>query len=269
MQSEHFQRDRALPFAECRYSQSSQASFKPHMHRKFSIGAVDKGEVLYTVAGKSTTLKPGSLALINPEELHSCNALGSEGRSYYMLYLDVPWCRSLQKSMWEVDTFVKSATIRLDDQLLYQNYCRTMQLLLHQDLHCQEKEQILVELVSTVFLSCCEPQKPGRSEPADIDRLKALLSEDLARDFTLDSLADALGVNPYTLLRYFKAKTGITPHAYRMNCRIEQAKELLRRGTDITETALECGFFDQSHLHRHFKAMTTVTPQEYRGNFVQ
>jgi AraC-like DNA-binding protein len=38
---------------------------------------------------------------------------------------------------------------------------------------------------------------------------------------------------------------------------------------DIAETALECGFFDQSHFHRHFKAMTTVTPQEYRVNFVQ
>lgn len=54
-----------------------------------------------------------------------------------------------------------------------------------------------------------------------------------------------------------------------MNCRIEQAKEFLREGRDITDTALECGFFDQSHFHRHFKAMTTVTPQEYRVNFIQ
>ena len=71
------------------------------------------------------------------------------------------------------------------------------------------------------------------------------------------------------MLRRFKTVTGITPHAYRMNCRIEQARKYLQEGMDITETALECGFFDQSHLHRHFKAMTTVTPQEYRVNFVQ
>lgn len=269
MQHDTFQRDRSLPFAECRYSQSSQANFKPHMHRTFSIGAVDKGEVLYTVGKRAAMLIPGSLALINPEVLHTCNTLGEEGRSYYMLYLDVSWCLSVQKSLWEVESFVESAAIRLDDQPLYRHYCRTMQLLLRQDLHLQEKEQLLVDLVSKVFLKSCEPRRPDRNEPADIERLKAILREDLARDLTLNSLADVLGANPYTLLRHFKAKTGITPHAYRMNCRIELARELLRRGTDITETALQCGFFDQSHLHRQFKAMTTVTPQEYRANFVQ
>jgi AraC-like DNA-binding protein len=62
---------------------------------------------------------------------------------------------------------------------------------------------------------------------------------------------------------------GITPHAYRLNCRIDRARELLRQGRDIAETALECGFYDQSHLHRHFKAVTTVTPREYQVNFIQ
>jgi len=56
---------------------------------------------------------------------------------------------------------------------------------------------------------------------------------------------------------------------YRTNCRINQARQMLQQGRDIGETALECGFFDQSHFHRHFKAMTTVTPREYQINFVQ
>lgn len=269
MHRETFHKDKNLPFAECRYSQSSQSSFKPHMHAGFSIGAVDKGEVRYTVGSHITTLTPGSLALINPEVLHSCNTLSTTGRSYFMLYLDVEWCLTVQKSLWETDAFVEVTTLRLDDEHLYQSYCRTMRCLLRPDIHLQEKEQLLVDLVSTVFLQNCSPQSDRKHQPEDIDRLKMILKEDLVRDFTLNSLATALHTNPYTLLRNFKAETGITPHAYRMNCRIEQAKELLRQGRDIAETALECGFFDQSHLHRHFKAMTTVTPQEYRINFVQ
>ena len=85
----------------------------------------------------------------------------------------------------------------------------------------------------------------------------------------MSQLAPKLGANPYTLLRQFKAATGVTPHAYRLNCRIELAKRLLQEGCDLSQVALECGFFDQSHFHRHFKAMTTVTPGAYQVNFVQ
>ena len=77
-----------LPFLEARYSQTSQSSFAPHMHRRFSIGAVSVGEVTYQVGDLLETLHPGALALINAETLHSCNAPKGQGRSYYMLYLD-------------------------------------------------------------------------------------------------------------------------------------------------------------------------------------
>jgi AraC-like DNA-binding protein len=61
----------------------------------------------------------------------------------------------------------------------------------------------------------------------------------------------------------------MTPHAYRLNRRIEQARRLLREGWEPARAALECGFFDQSHLHRHFRAIAAATPGEYRVNFVQ
>lgn len=269
MQNDKFQKDKALPFAECRYSQSSQSSFKAHMHAAFSIGAVDKGKVEYTVGNHTTTLSAGSLALVNPETLHSCNTLSGKGRSYFMLYLDTNWCMTLQKSLWKIENHIEFMTTRLDDEPMYQRYCSTMHALFNTTTHIQEKEELLVDLVTTVFLRSCKPQLLTKRAPEGIERLKSILRNDLSRDFTLDSLAADLGVNPYTLLRGFKSETGITPHAFRMNCRIEKAKELLRQGKDIADTAYECGFFDQSHLHRHFKSMTTVTPQEYRINFVQ
>lgn len=269
MHSETFKKDRELPFAEYRYSTSSSSPFKSHLHSTLSIGAVSKGAVCYTVGSDSATLSPGSLALINPEILHSCNPLQSEKRSYYMLYLDVEWCTAVQNSLWNVETFISVDQIQVNDKKLYHNYCRVMQHLLSAEIHLQEKEQLLVDLVSTIFRQVCSPQSEQISRPESIEQLKGILKQDLEKDYTLNSLASVLNSNPYTLLRRFKAETGITPHAYRMNCRIEQARKFLQQGMDITETALQCGFFDQSHLHRHFKAMTTVTPQKYRLNFVQ
>lgn len=270
MPNETFFKDRNLPFAECRYSTGSKREYKPHMHSTFSIGAVDSGRVQYGVSGNNSTLTVGSLALINPEEIHSCNAVSGEGRSYYMLYLDAAWCLQVQQSLWDVDALIPVQQIRLDDSDLYDQYCRTMKLVMGKETHLMAKEQLLVDLTATVFQMACAEQTGTQSvTDKSIEQLKNLLATSLRDDLTLQELAGKFHANPYTLLRRFKKATGITPHAYRMNCRIEQARHYLRQGMDIGEAALECGFFDQSHLHRHFKAMTTVTPKEYRVNFVQ
>lgn len=266
---ERFYQEPGLPFARVRYTTSSTAVFKPHMHTSFSVGAVDTGKVRYTVGAETATLAPGSLALINPETLHSCNPLSRTGRSYYMLYLDVDWCLRLQQSLWSIAEFCPVELIRISDGPLYERYRHTMQQLLSNSIHRDHKEQLLIELMTEIFALACSPHaEPSRSADS-IELLKKLLKSDLSKDYTLDSLASQLATNPYTLLRKFKAETGLTPHAYRMNCRIEQAKLLLQQGLEIADTAVECGFFDQSHLHRQFKAMTTVTPQEYKVNFVQ
>lgn len=268
MSNEQFFKHPALPFAECRYSKNSGRHFKPHMHKTFSVGAIDNGEVIYEVDRQTARLQPGSLALINPEILHACNPTEFCQRSYYMLYLDVDWCLQLQQSLWQLEVFSPVNIILLEDNSIYQQYISAMELLMAEG-ELLEKEQILVELVENIFLQACEPAIVQPAPSLQIEQLKLQLGMNLEMDVSMSQLAFTLQVNPYTLLRHFKAATGITPHAYRLNCRIELARKLLQKGCDLAQVALECGFFDQSHFHRHFKAITTVTPKEYQVNFIQ
>lgn len=268
MNRELFHRNPALPFAECRYSTNSGRHYKPHMHPGFSIGAIDKGEVIYQVNGQPGHLKPGTLALINPEQLHACNPTQADKRSYYMLYLTTEWCLKLQQSLWQTDTFIPVTAIALEDERLYRQYIALMELMTQKG-EVLEKEQLLAELVGGVFTRACDHGKKTSPLALDIKSIKQQLRNDLDRDLTLAQLAENRQANPYTLLRQFKRATGLPPHAYRMNCRIELARQLLQQGMAVAQVALECGFFDQSHFHRHFKAMTTVTPKEYQVNFIQ
>lgn len=267
--NDRFLKDKGLPFVEARYSQSSENNFKPHLHQAFSVGAVTMGEVCYQVQKERRSLKPGALALINPETLHSCNCEGGRQRSYYMLYLDLDWCLQIQKGLWQVEDFVPAARIRLVDDLLYHHYTTVMECLLDEQMHLLKKEEELAELLGEIFTRACRPQQNHEAPSAQVERFKMLLAQNLEENLSLNACALQLKANLYTLLRQFKACYGITPHAYRMNCRIEQARKLLQQGNDIGDTALVCGFFDQSHFHRIFKAMTTVTPQQYRVNFIQ
>ena len=266
MNCERFFSLSAPTFAEGRRSTNSGRQYKLHMHRTFSIGAVDCGEVIYQVAGQEARLGPGTLALINPDTLHCCNPVGRKKRNYSILYLDIHWCRRVQASIWQNQDFLPVKEIALKDERIFHQYIDLMTLLLEQH-EIPENEVLLAELVRTVFLRTCEPELSISGPPLQIERLKQQLGSDLARPLPLEQLAATHRINPYTLLRQFKAGTGITPHAFRLNCRIDLAKKLLRTGLEPATVAQECGFFDQSHFHRHFKAMTTVTPKEYQVNF--
>ena len=268
MSNEHFFKHPSLPFAECRYSTNSGRQYKPHIHKTFSVGAIDQGEVIYQVEGKMAKLQPGSLALINPETLHSCNPAKFCKRSYYVLYLDVEWCLELQQSLWQIEEFNMVDTILLEDRCIYQQYINTMKSLMDEG-DLLEKEQIVADLTEKIFLQACKPAPEKKELSLKIEQLKRQLGSNLDEDISMGQLSLKLKANPYTLLRQFKEATGVTPHAYRLNYRIELSKKLLQKGFDLSQVALECGFFDQSHFHRHFKAITTVTPKEYQVNFIQ
>jgi AraC-like DNA-binding protein len=96
------------------------------------------------------------------------------------------------------------------------------------------------------------------------------LRANLASQPSLDDLAAVTRLSRFHLLRVFRRATGLPPHQYLLNLRIEQARVLLRRGVPPAQVAASVGFADQSHLNRHFKRHVGSTPGRYaRSNFVQ
>ena len=82
---------------------------------------------------------------------------------------------------------------------------------------------------------------------------------------SLAELATLAGMSRYQLIRAFRAATGMTPHAYQLNLRVNQARALLRSGEGMADIAYRLGFADQSHFQRVFKAFAGVTPGLYRN----
>ena len=66
------------------------------------------------------------------------------------------------------------------------------------------------------------------------------------------------------LIRLFRERTGLPPHALQVAHRVRNARRLLEAGEPIADIAAATGFADQSHLHRHFQRSLGLTPGEYR-----
>jgi AraC-like DNA-binding protein len=109
-----------------------------------------------------------------------------------------------------------------------------------------------------------EPARGGVS-PAAMRRLQEYVEAHLSESIDLGMLAGIAGLSVFHFAREFKQSTGVTPHQYLVQKRVQRAQNMLAR-TDLSlsDVALASGFSDQSHLTRHFRRMLGTTPREFR-----
>ena len=97
-------------------------------------------------------------------------------------------------------------------------------------------------------------------------RILSLVEDKLGQDIDLASLADAAGVSRFHFLRCFRATTGMSPHRWVTQLRIERAKSLLAEGRmSVLEVSGLVGFESQSHFGHVFRRYTSVSPREWRS----
>jgi AraC family transcriptional regulator len=98
---------------------------------------------------------------------------------------------------------------------------------------------------------------------------KDMLMADLTGATPLAFIAKACGLSPSHFARAFRKSTGMPPHAWLNQARVERAMVLLRqRSQSLSAIALECGFVDQSHLTRVFVRLVGLTPGAWRRTVV-
>jgi AraC family transcriptional regulator len=90
----------------------------------------------------------------------------------------------------------------------------------------------------------------------------------LGGDPSLAELAAVTALSPVYFARQFKLATGLPPHQYLLQRRLERAKRLLSAGElPISAIAVDCGFCHQEHLTRLFRRHCGTTPAAYRATF--
>jgi AraC-like DNA-binding protein len=71
-------------------------------------------------------------------------------------------------------------------------------------------------------------------------------------------------MSPFHFLRLFKSTLGMTPGKYVTEARIEMARELLARGSSVTEACLAVGFSSASSFSSAFRRRYGQSPQAFQ-----
>lgn len=82
----------------------------------------------------------------------------------------------------------------------------------------------------------------------------------------VEHLVDPFGISKRTLQRWFNQYIGVSPKWVIRRYRMHEALELIERGVDMTQLAMDLGYFDQAHFSKDFKAAIGKSQKQYAKN---
>jgi transcriptional regulator GlxA family with amidase domain len=127
---------------------------------------------------------------------------------------------------------------------------------------------LLIDSPRTWQASFSAPMLNQQHNDEKIKQAQEYLHEYFNMNFTLDELAQRMGMSTRNFTRRFKKATGETPLTYLHKLRINCAKQLLETEfKSVQEVCYEVGYEDIPFFRNVFKRYTGLAPKEYKHRF--
>lgn len=242
--------------------------FDKHYHDEYVVAVVVRSHYAFFCNGLDVIAGQGQIILINPGEIHSGYSITESGWTYRALYPSVGLMREIAEEVtgrnWLLPYFPKCLA---DDTMVARQLVR-LHSTLEQGTSSQLERDVLLHNTLGLLIARHADNRPlslielGREREA-VQRVRHYLESHYMDNPSLEALAQIAGLSPFHFVRVFREATGLPPHTYLTQLRINRAKARLQAGDAIADVAAATGFSDQSHLTRRFKRIVGVTPGQF------
>jgi AraC-like DNA-binding protein len=266
--SARYWRTPLLPGADLLTAEYHDHQFTPHWHDAYTIPVIVAGAEGYRYLGSDYVAEAGSVPIINPGELHTGAKAIEAGWRYRVLYAPVDFLHALADEVAGQSQplpWFEPGVIRDPD--LAVRLARAHRLL-EAEADPLAAEAAMLDALTTLLARYSRSQSKPQRCAADDTRvavMKERLTGDLTTPLQLAELAGSVGLSPFHAARLFTQSTGLAPHAWRNQVRLQRSLAPLRAGVSVTEVAAASGFTDQSHFTRHFRRMFGVPPGRWQA----
>jgi len=237
--------------------------FARHFHRVPAIGVVDRGSMSSYLRRGNHVLGAGTVLLLNPGEIHAPAPAGERGWGLRMFYLE-------EKLFTALSLNFASQPLRFRRPFVQDKELASSLFHLHVELEGDGDTLRFETLLLAIFSRLAERHSEAvgdfaeyKSDKARIDLARQYLEAHYKEKIGVNELAEVSALSPSHFLRMFRDTTGLTPHAYLTQFRIEVATSLLSSGASFADVASATGFTDQSHFTKQLKRILGVTPGQY------
>jgi AraC-like DNA-binding protein len=234
-----------------------------HNHEYTQIVIGLKGLAEFEVNGYGNLIKPGQGCVVTSSTGH---AFGGVSNKSDILVLNLPVAADDSPELLNRLNSLSASDVyfQLDDQIRQLIKMLVKEMDAHpQDLllsrACNDTVLALLQRHSTTFHT---NSKDARLDLAVVDRY---ISHHLGRNISVAQLAGSVFLGESQFHTLFKAQTGITPHQYVLNKRIDFAKELIEQGKfSLGHIADLAGFSGQSTFSHAFTRLQGYSPSQYK-----
>jgi AraC family transcriptional regulator len=260
------------PQFSVRHTQARSCEFESHSHAAFTVTAVLLGSIAVTIGSDDFELSAGEAALTGIGQSHAARASDVEFVSVGIspalvneLVTEIGLTRITAEILFRDNRTTDEAITRIARSIISEIGVEKLG-------HGAMLDALVRQLVIHLLRSHLTVRKSTRIElsragPVDrrLRRAIEFMHDNYGRELALEEIASAAYLSEYHFARLFKQITGVTPHVYLANLRLEHARRLLSETSlSISEIATRVGYQSQSHFTKIFKSITGVTPRLYR-----
>ena len=260
-------RPEGLPGIEVQRGAHVAGDVPRHWHEEYHLCAITGGYGELCHRGTTHRNPAGTLNLVEPGEVHSNQTRNARGCDFLKLDFDPAlFAMAAREAAPPRDTHAFSVPT-ISDAVTFQRFVRLCYTLI-EPADPLLRQQCFLEFLILLRRRHTRSRGPIESvgrEPRAVSLVREHLTANYARKVELTELTTLTGLSPFHLTRVFARETGLPPHAFLNQVRIQHAKALLRSRVPISRVAQETGFADQSHLTRTFKQIVRVSPGAYRA----
>jgi AraC-like DNA-binding protein len=232
---------------------------RPHAHPEYQLTWTVSGAGRMTYRGGRARLPAGCMALFHPGEPHVLETAREEV-DWSLRVLHVPAVLLERRAV----PLVQPAPFLASPELLHAAQA------LWEDASTQPSRALSSRVKVLANQLCALPGLELEEHPASqvVRRCLEHLAAELTRSISMEELAHVALCPAAKLRKLFVAATGLPPHAWHLQRRIQHGKHLLVEGKPVAEVALATGFSDQAHFTRHFSVLVGVSPARYASSVV-